>query len=85
MAARRAGSAYASALAISSVRLVSSVSMTLSPCLRSELPVSVTSTIASTMSGTLASVAPYDGTMRARDADLFEDSAGSARGTPSTP
>ena len=33
-----------------------------SPFLRSDDPVSVRSTIASTMSGTLASVAPYDGT-----------------------
>jgi hypothetical protein len=30
------------------------------PCARRVLPVSVTSTIASTISGTLASVAPYD-------------------------
>ena len=60
MAARLAGSAYASRLAMSSVRLVSSVPMIFRPALRSEEPVSVRSTIASTMSGILASVAPWE-------------------------
>jgi hypothetical protein len=58
IAARLSGSAYASALATSSVRDVSSTSMIFKPCLRSDVPVSVRSTIASTMSGTFASVAP---------------------------
>ena len=39
--------------------------MIFSPCLRSLVPVSVRSTIASTMSGTLASVAPCEGMIRA--------------------
>ncbi len=59
MAARLAGSSYAVRLASSSVRLVSSVAMIFRPALRSEEPVSVRSTIASTMSGILASVAPW--------------------------
>ena len=61
IAARFSGSAYAAALVISSVRDTSSVSMIFSPCLRRTVPVSVRSTIASTMSGTLASVAPCEG------------------------
>ena len=59
IAARLAGSSHASRLAISSVRLVSSVAMTFSPALRRLEPVSVRSTIASTMSGIFASVAPW--------------------------
>jgi hypothetical protein len=62
IAARFAGSAYAARFATSSVYEVSSVSRIRSPFLRSEEPVSVRSTMASTMSGTFASVAPYDGT-----------------------
>ena len=65
IAARLAGSAYAAALATSSVYEVSSVSRMRSPFLRSDEPVSVRSTTASTMSGTFASVAPYDGTTTA--------------------
>ncbi len=60
MAARLVGSSYASRLARSSVRLVSSVARMRRPALRSDEPVSVRSTIASTMSGIFASVAPWD-------------------------
>ena len=58
MAWRRSGSAAASGLATSSVKEVSRVSMTTMPWLRRVEPVSVRSTTASTISGTLASVAP---------------------------
>ncbi len=58
MAWRLSGSAAAAGLAISSVCDTSSVSITRSPAARSALPVSVMSTTASAMSGTLASVAP---------------------------
>ena len=60
IAARLAGSAAASRFATSTGSDVSSVSMIFIPCARSVEPVSVTSTIASTISGTLASVAPKD-------------------------
>ena len=63
--ARLAGSSDAARLATSSVYELSSVSRIRSPFLRSDEPVSVRSTIASTMSGTLASVAPYEGTTTA--------------------
>ena len=58
MAWRFSGSAYESALATSSVKLVRMVSITFSPAARKALPVSVMSTTTSTMSGILASVAP---------------------------
>src|SRR4051812_28266913 len=60
IAARFAGSAAASPFATSTGSDVSSVSMIFMPCARRVEPVSVTSTIASTISGTFASVAPND-------------------------
>ena len=64
MALRRTGSAAASRDAISTTSDSSSVSITFMPCARSVEPVSATSTIASTISGTFASVAPNDGNTR---------------------
>jgi hypothetical protein len=60
IAARLAGSAHASLFAMSRVVDVRIVSMILSPLRRSVDPVSVRSTSASIISGTLASVAPYE-------------------------
>src|SRR6266542_1017949 len=64
MAARFVGSPADARLAIRSTSDSRSVSMTLMPWARSVLPVSVTSTMASTISGTFASVAPCDHTTR---------------------
>ena len=58
IAVRLTGSAAASRFATSTGSEVSSVSMIFMPWARSVLPVSVTSTMASTISGTFASVAP---------------------------
>ena len=58
MAWRFSGRAAAAGLAMSSVWDTSSVSITRRPAARRALPVSVMSTTASAMSGTLASVAP---------------------------
>ena len=58
IAARRTGSAADSRLATNTGSEVSSVSMIFMPWARRVLPVSVMSTMASTISGTLASVAP---------------------------
>ncbi len=58
IAARFSGSASAVRLAISRTSDSRSVSMIFIPWARRVLPVSVTSTIASTISGTFASVAP---------------------------
>ena len=62
IAARFDGSAAAARLATRTGWDSSSVSMIFIPCARSVLPVSVMSTIASTISGTFASVAPNDHT-----------------------
>ena len=58
MAWRRSGSAAEEGLATTSVQEVSRVAITTMPWLRRVDPVSVRSTTASTISGTLASVAP---------------------------
>jgi hypothetical protein len=58
MAWRRSGSAADTGLATTSVKEVSRVAITTMPWLRRVEPVSVRSTTASTISGTLASVAP---------------------------
>ena len=58
MAWRLTASSYATGLAMSSVNDTRIVSMMRRPAARSAEPVSVISTITSTMSGTLASVAP---------------------------
>ena len=55
---RLSGLAEAAGLATNSVKLVKMVSMTFRPAARRARPVSVMSTTTSTMSGTLASVAP---------------------------
>ena len=60
MALRFSGSAWAAGLAMSSVYDTRMVSRMRSPAARSARPVSVISTTASAMSGTLASVAPYE-------------------------
>ena len=65
MAWRRSGSAADSGLATTSVKEVSRVAITTMPWLRRVEPVSVRSTTASTISGTLASVAPWEGKIRA--------------------
>ena len=62
IAARFAGSAADSRFATRTGSDSSSVSMIFIPCARRVLPVSVMSTIASTISGTFASVAPNDQT-----------------------
>ncbi len=58
MAWRLSGSCHAAGLAMSSVWLTRIVSMTRRPAAFRARPVSVSSTTTSTISGTLASVAP---------------------------
>ena len=65
IALRRSGSACATGLAISSVCETRIVSSTFSPAARNARPVSVSSTTASAISGTFASVAPYESEMSA--------------------